>query len=54
MCDERVWRSMLGDESAPGDVYSLASEDTAEFTRDISESGADAVWLVGEQRWSTM
>jgi hypothetical protein len=52
--DERTWRALLGPEAKPSDVYELASEETAEFTRDRSAGGYqdEGVWLMGEQRWA--
>ncbi len=53
VADERTWRALLGPEAQPSQVYELASEDTAEFTRDRGASGGqEGMWLVGEQRWS--
>lgn len=53
ICDDRTWKSLLGADSKPEDVFTLHSGLSDD--EDLADGGGAAngrgVWLIGEQRW---
>lgn len=52
MTDERTWLALLGPEAEPAQLQTVRG-DESEYESDMSEVPEGAVWLLGEQRWST-
>lgn len=50
VADTATWLALMGPGASPADLLNLRSADS-EFDDDMA-GHADAVWLLGEQRWA--
>lgn len=53
VCDERTWKTLLGEDAQPNYIYAIKSPDYDEYEDDLdNRDKSKGMYLVGEQRWS--